>query len=66
MRILMGNVTKVFAQIEASARTPREISERSGVSISQVKEVLKFLEDFGLVVADGRRFKASGDVKALP
>ena len=62
----MGNVTKVFAQIEASARTPREIAERSGVGISKVNEVLKFLEEFGLVESDGRRFKASDDVSALP
>ena len=66
MRIRMGIITKVFAQIKSSARTPREIAERSGVSITKVNEVLKFLEEFGLVESNGRRFKASRDITALP
>ena len=66
MQSRMGNVTKVFEQIEEKARTPEEIAEKSGVSISKVKEVLDFLNEFGLVETEGRRVKVSDDIRALP
>jgi len=62
----MGSVAKVFAQIEANALTPEEISERSGLTISEVKEVLDFLEEFGLVKVEGPRVVASDEIADLP
>ena len=62
----MGVVTRVFAQIDVIARTPREIADRSGVGISKVIEVLDFLTEYGLVELEGRKFRASGDMRALP
>jgi len=62
----LGIVTRVFAQIDVIARTPKEIADRSGVGISKVIEVLDFLTEFGIVEGDGRKFRASGDIRALP
>jgi len=66
MRIHLGIVTRVFAQIDVIARTPSEIADRSGVGISKVIEVLDFLTEFGIVEVEGRKFRASGDIRALP
>lgn len=62
----MGSVAKVFAQIKANALTPQEISERAGLSIPEVKEVLDFLEEFGFVKAEGPRVVASDEMMDLP
>jgi len=62
----MRIVTEVFALIDESALTPREIAVKSGVKISKVIEVLTFLKEFGLVEAEGRRFTVADDVAALP
>jgi DNA-binding IclR family transcriptional regulator len=62
----MGNVSKVFAQIEGNALTPEEISERSGLSISKVKETLDFLEEFSLVKVKGPRVTVSEEIMDLP
>jgi predicted transcriptional regulator len=62
----MGNVSKVFSQIEGNALTPEEISERSGLSISKVKETLDFLEEFSLVKVKGPRVTVSEEIMDLP
>ena len=62
----MGNVAKVFAQIKGNALTPEEISQKSGLSISKVKETLAFLDEFGFVKAYGSKVMVSDEIMNLP
>ena len=62
----MGNVDKVFAQIETRALTPQEISYRSGFSVEKVRKVLDFLEDFDFVKKEGPKYRVTDEVAALP
>lgn len=62
----MAIVSRVFAQILTRARTPEEIAEVSGVSISKVREVLAFLKEFGFIDEEGRRVKVVDEIAVSP
>ena len=55
----MDEVDKVFAEIKTQARSPAEISERSGVNIHNVEKILCLLVDFDFAKKDGVKFRAS-------
>lgn len=59
-------ISNVIAAMEANAGTVDEIVYRSGLKTGDVRKVLDFLSDFGLVRLEGSRMVIERGLSGLP
>jgi hypothetical protein len=59
-------VSNVIAAMEANAGTVDEIVHSSGLKAGEVRKVLAFLSDFGLVRLEGSRIVIESELSGLP
>jgi DNA-binding IclR family transcriptional regulator len=60
------DIATVLAAMEARPRTFQEITDRSGLGVVRVREILRFLKDFDLVTVEGSRMVLDQELLGLP